>query len=76
MTLKEQIKATLRSRKFWTLVASLATIYAGYATTQVTPWQALQAAIASLAAYSIGTALEGAPGPSGIDSKPPTPPAA
>ena len=53
-----KIKAILQSRKFWTLVASLVAIAASYSQSQITDWQAIQAAIAAGAAYSVGTAIE------------------
>jgi len=48
----------LHSRKFWALVTSLVSIVAGYATGAVDPWQAVQAAVAALAAYSVGTGIQ------------------
>jgi len=48
----------LRSRKFWTLVGSLVVVLGGYATGEVTVWQAVSAAVAALALYSGATALE------------------
>jgi len=53
-----KIKAILQSRKFWTLIASLVAIAASYSQNQLTDWQAIQASIAAMAAYSVGTAIE------------------
>lgn len=50
----------LHSRKFWALVIALLAIVAGYATQQLDAWQAIQAAVAALAAYSTGIAIEDA----------------
>ena len=58
MTVKEQLMCILRSRKFWALLAALLTAAAGYASGQLSVWQAVQAAIAALAVYSTGVALE------------------
>lgn len=58
MTISEQLCRVLRSRKFWALVAALVAALAGYATGEITVWQALQAVIAALAVYSTGVALE------------------
>jgi L-lactate permease len=58
MSPKEQWKALLRSRKFWALVAALVGTLGAYFTGQITPWQALEAAVAALAAYSTGVAIE------------------
>ena len=61
MTLQEQVLSILRSRKFWALVASIAAIWTTYlaAPGALTPAQAVQATVAALAAYAIGTGLEG-----------------
>ncbi len=58
MTILEQIQRILRSRKFWVLVAALITTLAAYLTSEITVWQALQAAVAALAVYSTGVAIE------------------
>lgn len=60
MTYIEQIKKLLRSRKFWALIAALVAVAAGLFTDQLTTWQAVQAAVAALAAYSTGVAIEDA----------------
>ena len=54
----EKITALLQSRKFWALIASLVAIGAGYATGQVDVWQSVQAAVAALGLYSVGTGLD------------------
>ena len=58
MTFLEQIKHILRSRKFWVLIAALLATAAAYFTSEITVWQALQAALAALAVYSTGVAIE------------------
>ncbi len=58
MSITEQIIRVLRSRKFWALLAALATVAGAYFGGQVNAWQALQAVIAALAVYSTGVALE------------------
>ena len=50
----------LHSRKFWALVLALLAIAGGYATGQIDAWQAIQGAVAALAAYSTGVAIEDA----------------
>jgi hypothetical protein len=60
MTIPQQVKSILRSRKFWALIASLTAIGAAFSYHQVDAWQAVQGAIASLALYSTGVALEDA----------------
>lgn len=50
----------LHSRKFWALVAAIIAVAAALATGQISEWQALQAAIAALAAYITGTAIDDA----------------
>lgn len=58
MTLLEQFKKLLRSRKFWVLIAALIATLAAYCTDQLSVWQTLQAVVAALAVYSTGVALE------------------
>jgi anti-sigma-K factor RskA len=58
MTLLEQIKMILRSRKFWVLVAAAVATLAAYLTQEINVWQALQALVAALAVYSTGVAIE------------------
>jgi hypothetical protein len=57
----QKLKQVLQSRKFWALVAALVTIAAGYFTQGIDMWQAIQAVVASLAAYAIGTGLDNPP---------------
>ena len=56
----ETIKRLLQSRKFWVLLAALLGIVAALVYKQVDVWQALQAAIAALAVFSTGIAIEDA----------------
>lgn len=58
MTLLEQLGKILRSRKFWVLAAALLATVASCCADEITIWQALQAAIAALAVYSTGVAIE------------------
>ena len=58
MTFLEQIKKILRSRKFWVLIASLLATAAACVSGEISIWQALQAAVAALAVYSTGVAIE------------------
>lgn len=58
MTFTEQMQKILHSRKFWVLVAALIATLASYLTDQISVWQALQAAVAALAVYSTGVAIE------------------
>jgi Mg/Co/Ni transporter MgtE len=58
MTFVEQMKKLVRSRKFWVLIAALLATAAAFFTRQVDVWQALQAAVAALAVYSTGVAIE------------------
>lgn len=58
MTILDQIKRILRSRKFWVLIAALLATLAAYFTREITVWQALQAAVTALAVYSTGVAIE------------------
>jgi Mg/Co/Ni transporter MgtE len=58
MTVLEQIKKILRSRKFWVLVAALLATLAAFCTHQIDVWQTLQAGVAALAVYSTGVAIE------------------
>lgn len=48
----------LKSRKFWALVAAVVVIAQGVALGEITHWQAAQALIAALMAYTGATALE------------------
>jgi len=58
MTFLEQMQKILRSRKFWVLMAALLATLAAFLTQQIDVWQALQAAVAALAVYSTGVAIE------------------
>ena len=58
MTFLEQLQKIARSRKFWVLIAALIATLAAFLTQQITVWQALQAAVAALAVYSTGIAIE------------------
>lgn len=56
----EKLKALLTSRKFWALVTALVTTVGAYMTAQIDIWQMIQAIVAALAAFSLGTAIEDA----------------
>lgn len=56
--LLEKLKYLFQSRKFWALFLALVTIAAGYAQGGISEWQAVQAAVVALAAYSTGVAIE------------------
>lgn len=58
MTFLEQLKKIVRSRKFWVLMAALLATLAAFLTQEIDVWQALQAAIAAMAVYSTGVAIE------------------
>ncbi len=60
MSIWDQVHKVLRSRKFWALLAALTAVAAGLSTGHIDVWQALQAAIAALAVYSTGVAIEDA----------------
>ena len=60
ISLGEQLRRLLRSRKFWVLIAALAAIGAAWSGGEVTDWQAVQMLVAALAVYSTGVALEDA----------------
>ena len=60
MTIWDQVRKVLRSRKFWALLAALTAVAAGLNSGQIDVWQAVQAAIAALAVYSTGVAIEDA----------------
>jgi len=51
------IQRMLESRKFWVLLAGLATVTGALVTNQIDTWQAVQAYIAALAVYSTGIAI-------------------
>ena len=54
----EKLKALLKSRKFWALIASLVAVGGGYYTGSIAIFDALQLVVAAFAAYSIGTGLD------------------
>jgi hypothetical protein len=58
MTFLDQLKKIVRSRKFWVLAAALLATLAAFLTREISVWQALQAALAALAVYSTGVAIE------------------
>lgn len=58
MSFQEQCKKILRSRKFWALISALLATLAAYVLGNIDVWKALQAAIAALAVYSTGVAIE------------------
>lgn len=60
ITVWEQVKMILRSRKFWVLVAAIVAICAGWTGGEISSWQAVQALVAALAVYSTGVAIEDA----------------
>ena len=60
MTLLEQFKKIVRSRKFWVLIAALLATLAAFVSQEISVWQALQMAVAALAVYSTGVAIEDA----------------
>jgi len=60
LTIWQQVKWMLRSRKFWVLLSAVVAIAAGYSSGQLDGWQAVQALIAALAVYSTGVAIEDA----------------
>ena len=53
-----KLKDLLTSRKFWTLIASLVSIAAGYFSQGVDLFQTLQLLVAAFGAYSVATGLE------------------
>ena len=52
------LKTLFISRKFWATVAALVAVAAGYSTGELTVWQAVQAVVTALSAYSGFVALE------------------
>jgi uncharacterized membrane protein HdeD (DUF308 family) len=54
----DKLKDLLQSRKFWTLIASIVSIAAGYYVGGVNLFDSLQLLIAAFAAFSIATGLE------------------
>lgn len=56
----KKIIGVLQSRKFWACVIGLVTIASLFSTGQIDAGQAVNAVIAALAAYGIGTGIEAA----------------
>ena len=56
----EKVYQVLKSRKFWALVASLVSVWGAYFMNGLSVVEAVQATVAALAAYSIGTGIEAA----------------
>ena len=54
----DKVRAVLKSRKFWVLIASLIAIAQSFVQDNIDDFQALQLITASLAAYSLGTGIE------------------
>jgi hypothetical protein len=53
-----KLELLMRSRKFWALIAGVAAIVTGYLAGGLPMDQAIQALIAALAAYMVGTGLD------------------
>ena len=56
----DKLQTLLHSRKFWALIVALVGVLAGLNTGDIDTWQAVQAAVTALSAYSIGTGIEAA----------------
>lgn len=56
--MNNKLLALLKSRKFWTLAASLVAAGGAVATGEVTVWQGLIAGITALSVYAGATAVE------------------
>ena len=56
--MNDKLVELLKSRKFWSLVASVAAIAGGYFSQGVNLFDSLQLLIAALAAYSVATGIE------------------
>ena len=54
----EKLGGVLTSRKFFVLLAALATVGAMWDADQITAWQAVQAVIAATSVYATGVAIE------------------
>jgi len=59
MTLKDQLIAVLRSRKFWALLLSIAGTAVAYTYGKIDAQTAILAGIGAAGAYMVGTGLEG-----------------
>ena len=57
----KKFRALMRSRKFWALIAAVAVIVSGYMAGGLRMDEAIQAMIAALAAYMVGTGLDSSP---------------
>ena len=55
----EKLSALLQSRKFWALVISLTGIWTAVSVGSLNVPDAINASVAALAAYSVGTAISG-----------------
>lgn len=53
-----KLTGLLKSRKFWALVVAVVAVAQSRALGQITDWQSVQALVAALSAYSLGTAIE------------------
>ncbi len=53
-----ELKAVIGNPKFWALLLALVGIGASFAQGGISEWQAVQAAVAALAVYSTGVAIE------------------
>lgn len=53
-----KLSGLLKSRKFWALVTACLAVAQAHALGQITDWQSIQALVAALSAYSLGTAIE------------------
>lgn len=70
---ENKAKRLLKSRKFWAALAASAGVAAGYFTGQVDAWKSIEAFIAIMASYSLGTGIEDSGRSSGGNSTQPTP---
>lgn len=57
----EKLKAVLKSRKFWALVASLVAVWSAVYNGAASVTDGLNLTVAAFAAYSIGTGLDNPP---------------
>jgi len=54
----DKLKALLQSRKFWALILAMVGIWASYFSGAITAPEAINASVAALAGYMIGTGIE------------------
>jgi hypothetical protein len=54
----DKVRAVLKSRKFYVLLASLIAIAQSFVQGNIDDWQAIQAVVAAGAFYSLGTGIE------------------